>query len=148
MKDLVKKLTGNKFVLIGVIAAALVLVVAVILILTSNPLRGNTYYYDVGKYNRYQLTFEGKTFTLKHQIYKYSSMSPSGKLIDKSRSNEETYEYDLNGKDEIVVDGETYKFTIGEKVKLTSMTTSDKYKALTFDSRFMDVAKEWLMLDE
>ena len=59
-----------------------------------------------------------------------------------------TFEYDLNGKDEIVVDGETYEFTIGEKVKLTSMTTSDKYEALTFDSRFMDVAKEWLMFDE
>lgn len=148
MKDLVKKLTGNKFVLIGVIAAVVVLVIAIILILTSNPLRGNSYYYEVGNYNRYQLSFEGKTFTLKHQVYKYSSMSPSGKLLDKSRSSEETYGYYLNGKDEIVVDGETYKFTIGEKIKLTSMTSSDKYEALTFDSRFMDVAKEWLMFDE
>lgn len=137
----------KKFIIIGAIVLV-VIVTILVLILTANPLKGKTYYHNITDYNRYQLTFEGNTLTVKHQYYKANSMSPSGKLLDKSRSTEETYEYELNGKNEIVCDGKTYTFTIGEKVELTSMSSSNKYDALTFDSRFLDISKEWLVFEE
>ena len=124
-----------------------VLMVCFSLTACGKSLKGKEFFCDIGESERYTLEFTEDTVTVEHLYYSDNSSSPTGKYLDSSKTTTETYDYETVESGVIECDGKEYSFEEKEIVHLTSLTTSEKYDGLVFDSNFLGLSDEWRISD-
>lgn len=133
----IKKPRGKKKIVPIIMASAVVVLLVIgffVFMKMRNPLNGKAYCYYINDREQYSLIFSEKTLTLHHEYFNDAAWSPSGKYIDKSKSTEETYQYELISRSEFSCKGKTYTF---------KQKRSGHNDVIEFDSKFMGIARTW-----